>query len=173
MLSNHFLANQIAGKTVRISCPIRMCWIELTVQFCGTSTGRVEWLSRWSIGCYVCASRLKAHCQQNQDSIYFGVRKRPSKDMSFLPPLKKKLAKVLKWYLSYEKSVFWFEKEMYPSENRCGIEKISVSFMYILDMCFIITIYNSLPFFYQMEVYTVRMTSVSIVMMVSFNLHTK
>ena len=32
---------------------------------------------------------------------------------------------------------------------------------------------DSLPLFYQMEVYTVRMTSVLIVMMVSFNLHTK
>ena len=37
MLSNHFLANQIAGKPVRISCPIIMFWIELTVQFCGAA----------------------------------------------------------------------------------------------------------------------------------------
>ena len=36
MLSNYFLANQITGKPVRISCPIIMCWIELTVQFYGT-----------------------------------------------------------------------------------------------------------------------------------------
>ena len=35
MLSNHFLANQIAGKPVSISCPMIMCWIELTVSFVG------------------------------------------------------------------------------------------------------------------------------------------
>ena len=32
MLSNDFLAKQIAGKPVCISCRI-MCWIELTVQY--------------------------------------------------------------------------------------------------------------------------------------------
>ena len=33
MLSNHFLANQIAGKPICISCHMIMCWYELTVQF--------------------------------------------------------------------------------------------------------------------------------------------
>ena len=43
ILLSHFLANQIAGKPVRISCHIIMCWYELTVQFCGFSTCMVEW----------------------------------------------------------------------------------------------------------------------------------
>ena len=42
MLSNHFLANQIAGKPVCISCHMIMCWYELTVQFCGASNGMVK-----------------------------------------------------------------------------------------------------------------------------------
>ena len=38
MLLSHLLANQIAEKPVRISCHTIMCWYELTVQFCGSST---------------------------------------------------------------------------------------------------------------------------------------
>ena len=45
MLLNHFLANRIAGKSVRISCQIIMCWYELTVHFCGSGTCMVEWPS--------------------------------------------------------------------------------------------------------------------------------
>ena len=116
MLSNHFLANQIAGKSVRISCHIIMCWIELTVQFWETSTGRVEWPSRWSIGCYVCASRFKAYYRQNQGSIYFGVWKLPSKDLSFLPHWKK-LAKMLKMVSFLWKEYFFRLKTVFPSEK--------------------------------------------------------
>ena len=42
MLLNHYLANQNAGKTVRISCHKIMCWYELTVQFYGSSTCMVD-----------------------------------------------------------------------------------------------------------------------------------
>ena len=42
---SHFLANKIAGKPVRIRCHIIMCWYELTVQFCESSTCMVEWPS--------------------------------------------------------------------------------------------------------------------------------
>ena len=45
MLLSHFLANQIAGKPLRISCDIIMCWYELTAQSCGSSTCMVEWPS--------------------------------------------------------------------------------------------------------------------------------
>ena len=45
ILLSHFLATQIAGKPVRISCQILMCWYKLTVQFCGSSTYMVEWPS--------------------------------------------------------------------------------------------------------------------------------
>ena len=37
-------SNQSAGKSVHISFHM-MCWYELTVQFFGASTGRVEWPS--------------------------------------------------------------------------------------------------------------------------------
>ena len=114
-----------------------MCWVEFIGQFSGASTGRVEWPSRWSIGCYVCPSRLKAHYRQNQDSIYFGVRKLLSKDLSFLPRLKKEIwQKWQKWCLSFENSVFSFEEGMFPSEKKVWYRKISTSFMHIQDMCF-------------------------------------
>ena len=45
MLLSHFLANEIAEKPVRISWHIIMCWYELTVQICGSSTCMVEWPS--------------------------------------------------------------------------------------------------------------------------------
>ena len=90
-----------------------------------------------------------------------------------LPTEKIILASVKNGVCFYEKSVFWFEKEMFPSEKRRGVEK-SLPASYTSWICiFIVIICNSLPLFYQMEVYTVRMTSVLIVMMVSFNLHTK
>ena len=42
MLLSHFLANQIAGKPVRVSWHIIMCWYDLTVQFCRSGTCMVE-----------------------------------------------------------------------------------------------------------------------------------
>ena len=45
ILLSHFLADQIAGKPVRISCHVIMCWYEVTVQFCGSNTYMVEWPS--------------------------------------------------------------------------------------------------------------------------------
>ena len=45
MLLSHFLANQIAEKTSLYELPSIMCWYELTVQFCGSSTCMVEWPS--------------------------------------------------------------------------------------------------------------------------------
>ena len=50
MLLSHFLANPIAGKPVTISCHLIMCWYELTVQFCGSSTCMVEWPSNLGTG---------------------------------------------------------------------------------------------------------------------------
>ena len=52
MLLSHFLANQIAGKPVRLSWHIIMCWYELTVQFCGSINCMVEWPSSKALGCY-------------------------------------------------------------------------------------------------------------------------
>ena len=91
------------------------------------------------------------------------------------PPTENKIwRKCEKWCLSYEKSVFSFENGMFPFEKGCGIEK-SLPALCTSWICvfIIIIIYNSLPLFYQMEVYIVRMASVLIVMMVSFNLHRK
>ena len=45
MLLSHFLANQIVGKPVRMSCHVIMRWYELTAQFCGSSTCMAEWPS--------------------------------------------------------------------------------------------------------------------------------
>ena len=45
MLLSHFLANQIAEKQSVLVARLIMCWYELTVQFCGSSTGMVEWPS--------------------------------------------------------------------------------------------------------------------------------
>ena len=38
MLLSHILTNQIAEKPVCTSCHTLMCWYELTVQFCESST---------------------------------------------------------------------------------------------------------------------------------------
>ena len=52
MLLSHFLANQIAGKPVLISCHIIICWYGLTVQFVGLA---LAWLNDpvvKALGCY-------------------------------------------------------------------------------------------------------------------------
>ena len=128
MLSCHSLANQIAGKPIRISCHKITCWYELTMQFCGASTGMVEWPSSWGIGCYVCASRNNGCHRQNQGSIYFGVGKLLSKNLNSLPPPKKKKRKkigksikngvsLMKRMFSRKKRMVCFEKEIFPSKN--------------------------------------------------------
>ena len=47
MLLSHFLANQIAGKPAHISRHIVMCWYELTVRFCESSTFMAQQLGNW------------------------------------------------------------------------------------------------------------------------------
>ena len=59
------------------------------------------------------------------------------------------------------------------TENVCGIKKSLPASCTSWICVSIIIIYNSLPLFCQMEVYTVRMIPVLSLMMVSFNLHTK
>ena len=49
----------------------------------------LAWLNKpvaGALGCYVCASNLKAHYRKSQGSIYFQVGKLLSKDLSFLQP---------------------------------------------------------------------------------------
>ena len=55
MLSSHFLVNQIAGKLVRISCHIIMCWYELAVQFVGPA---LAWLNSPVVGALGSLTRL-------------------------------------------------------------------------------------------------------------------
>ena len=100
MLSNRFLANQLAGTPVHISCHMIMCLYELIVQFCGTSTGTVKWPVDRTLVCWVCPPRLKAHHRQNWGStllLYFGVGSLSSKSSPC--PLKKIGKSILKWFL--------------------------------------------------------------------------
>ena len=72
MLLSHFLANQIAGKPVRISCHLIMCWYELTVQFCRSSTCMAEWPSSEGTGVLFCASSFKTHYLKTRAPSNFG-----------------------------------------------------------------------------------------------------
>ena len=96
----HFLANQIAGKPVGISCHITMCWYELIVQLCGalpgskTTTGQTMGLSNMGLGSFC------------------------PKDLSFLLP--KEFCKSIKngvCLMKRKKGLFSFGKWMFTSEN--------------------------------------------------------
>ena len=55
MLSSHFIVNQIAGKSVRISWHIIICWYELAVQFVGPA---LAWLNSPVVGALGSLTRL-------------------------------------------------------------------------------------------------------------------
>ena len=104
MLLSHFLANQIAGKPVCKSCHT---W--LTVQWFGSSTCIVKWLSSWGIG-VVCLCFHAQNPPQKKPGLYLLLDGKGSlKGHELPPPPEKLLANKLKWCLSYDKIVFQYK----------------------------------------------------------------
>ena len=92
----HFLANQIAGKPVCISCHLIMCWYELTVQCCGSSTFMAEWPSSWGIG-MVCLCFQAQSPLREKPGLYLPLGGEASLKRPEIPsPPKKLLANKLK-----------------------------------------------------------------------------
>ena len=71
-----------------------MCWYELTVKFCVTSTGRGPIIG--TLGGVSVLPGSMPTTDINQASIYFGLAKLLSQRPELPPPTKEKLAKVLK-----------------------------------------------------------------------------
>ena len=127
ILLSHFLANQIAGKPVHISCHVIMCWYELAVQFLGPA---LPWLNGPVLpGSKPTTGKPELYQLSNGEA----SPQRPE----LLPPpppptpKRRKIGKLLKNGVSLMKRlflckhvVFFFEKGMFHFQQECGIEKL-------------------------------------------------
>ena len=107
-----------------------MCWYELTVQFCESSTYMIEWPSSWGIGVLCLYLHVQSPLRKNSRLYVF-----LGGEASLQRLLPTKLAKELKmvsFFLmkrvsSRKDEVFSFERGMLPSQKGCGMKIISTA----------------------------------------------